>query len=120
MPREAGNVITRSHFGGAGTPFPSVVFKRLMGMERLRQIALVVLFTGWMVPAFMAQQAGDRAARLAPVVQSHIERIAGIEPPPSPADRVVTMLRTIAALWFLVAAVYAFVLMMRFRRTLVS
>lgn len=91
-------------------------------MERLRQITLMILFAGWMVPAFLAQKAGERAARMAPasVAPSHVERLSGLEPPPAPADRVLTMLRTIAGLWFLIAVVYASVLTMRFRRTLIS
>jgi hypothetical protein len=102
--------------------FPSILLDRLMGMERLRQIALVILFAGWMLPAVAAQKAGESAARSAapPVAQSHLERLSGVEPPPAPADRALTMLRTIAGLWFLIALVYASVLTIRFRRTLIS
>ena len=89
-------------------------------MERLRQIALVILFAGWMVPAVLAQKAGERAARTAPVARHQVEQLSGLEPPPPPANRVLTMLRTIAGLWFLIAVVYATVLTMRFRRTLIS
>jgi hypothetical protein len=105
-----------------GRSFPSLVLERLMGMERLRQIALVILFAGWMLPALLAQKAGERAARTAPapVARSHVEQLSGLEPPPPPANRVLTMLRTIAGLWFVIAVVYASVLTVRFRRTLIS
>ena len=93
-------------------------------MERLRQIALVILFAGWMVPAVLAQKASERAALTAhphpPPARRHMDRLTGVEPPPAPADRVLTMLRTIAGLWFLIALVYASVLTIRFRRTLIS
>jgi hypothetical protein len=102
--------------------FPSLALDRLMDMERLRRIALVILLAGWMVPALLAQKAGERAARTAPppVARSHLKQISGLEPPPAPADRAVTMLRTVAAVWFLIAVVYASVLTVRFRRTLIS
>ena len=91
-------------------------------MERFRRIALVILFAGWMVPAVLAQKVGERAAgtAAAPVARRHVEQLSGLEPPPPPASRVLTMLRTIAGLWFLIAVVYATVLTMRFRRTLIS
>jgi hypothetical protein len=92
-------------------------------MERLRRIAFVILFAGWMLPSLLAQQARERAVRAAPAPapRSHIERL-GVTPatPPAPADRAVTMLRTTAAVWFLIALVYACVLTVRFRRTVLS
>jgi hypothetical protein len=87
-------------------------------MQRLRQIAFVILFAGWMLPALLAQSARERAPRQ-PRERSHYEIVTGIEPPPAPADRVVTIFRTIAGLWFVVALVYAGTLTIRFRRTLV-
>ena len=93
-----------------------------MDMERLRQIALVILFAGWMLPAVLAQKTGERAAKTAPapVARSLGRGLSGVEPPPPPADRLLTMLRTIAGLWFVIAVVYAFVLTVRFRRTLIT
>ena len=91
-------------------------------MERLRQIALVILLAGWMLPAVLAQKAGERVARTrpAPVARSHVQSLSRLEPPPAPADRALTMLRTIAGLWFVIAIVYTSVLTIRFRRTLIS
>jgi hypothetical protein len=87
-------------------------------MQRLRQLAFVILFAGWMLPALLAQSARERAPKKARE-RSHFEVVTGIEPPPAPADRVVTIFRTIAGLWFVVALVYAGTLTIRFRRTLV-
>ena len=89
-------------------------------MQRLRQIAFVILFAGWMIPAFLAQNARERAATNLPVERARVGLVPGVEPPPAPADRVLTMLRTIAGLWFLIALTYAGVLTVRFRRTLLS
>jgi hypothetical protein len=89
-------------------------------MRRFRQIAYVTLFAGWMLPAVLAQSARARAANVAPKPQTHLERIAGIEPPPTPAERTASMFRTIAGLWFVVALIYAGALTVRLRRTLVS
>jgi hypothetical protein len=86
-------------------------------MQRIRQIAFVILFAGWMLPALLAQSARERAPKTSRE-RSHFEIVAGIEPPPAPADRVVTVFRTIAGLWFVVALVYAATLTVRFRRTL--
>jgi len=88
-------------------------------MQRLRQIAFVLLFAGWMLPAMLAQSARERAPKTPPE-RSQMEILAGIEPPPAPADRVVTIFRTIAAVWFLVALAYAGTLTVRFRRTLLG
>ena len=93
---------------------------RLSVMRRLRQIAYVILFAGWMLPALLAQSARERAARTPPAPRSHIERMAGIEPPPTPADRTATIFRSIAGGWLLVALIYAATLTLRLRRTLVS
>ena len=91
-----------------------------MFMERLRQLAFVILFAGWMVPAVLAQKARERAPiTAAPATRSYLPNATG-EPPATPADRIVTMLRTVASLWFLVALIYACVLTMRFRRTLIT
>jgi hypothetical protein len=89
-------------------------------MRRFRQVAYAILFAGWMLPALLAQNARSRAATTAPRPRSHIERMAGIEPPPTPADRTVTIFRTIAGLWLVVALIYAGTLTLRLRRTLVS
>jgi hypothetical protein len=89
-------------------------------MDRLRRIAFVILFAGWMLPALLAQHARNRAGPSAPRERSHLEIVAGIEPPPPPQDRAVTILRSIAGIWFLAAMVYAGVLTIRFRRTLLS
>ena len=86
-------------------------------MQRIRQIAFVILFAGWMVPAFMAQAARERAPQRAPE-QMQVDLMAGLEPAPDPADRVVTIFRTIAGIWFVVALVYAGTLTVRLRRTL--
>ena len=88
-------------------------------MQRLRQIAFVILFVGWMLPAFLAQTARERAPRT-PHAPAPVELMAGIEPPPDPADRVVTIFRTIAGIWFFVALVYAGTLTIRLRRTLLG
>jgi hypothetical protein len=88
-------------------------------MQRLRQIAFAILFAGWMVPALMAQAARERAPTK-PRQRSHFEVVTGVEPPPAPADRAVTIFRTIAGLWFVVALVYAGTLTVRLRRTLLT
>jgi len=88
-------------------------------MQRLRQIAFVILFAGWMLPAFLAQAARERAPRTTRA-PTQVELMAGIEPPPDPADQVVTIFRTIAGIWFFVALVYAGTLTIRLRRTLIS
>jgi hypothetical protein len=88
-------------------------------MQRVRQIAFVILFAGWMLPAFLAQTARERAARDAPAL-TQAELMAGFEPEPAPADRVVTIFRTIAGIWLFVALVYAGTLTVRFRRALIS
>ena len=88
-------------------------------MQRLRQIAFVILFAGWMLRAFRAQRARERAPRTPPAA-AQVELMAGLEPPPAPADRVVTIFRTIAGIWFFVALVYAGTLTIRFRRTLIG
>lgn len=91
-----------------------------MDMDKLRRMALVILFAGWVLPAVLAQRAGELAERAPAAARSHYDRLAGLEPPPEPADRVLTMLRTIAGAWFLIAGAYAIVLTVRFRRTLIS
>jgi hypothetical protein len=89
-------------------------------MRRFRQIAYVILFAGWMLPAILAQNAGARAAAGPPKPRTHLERIARIEPPPTPAERTASMFRAIAGLWFVVALIYAAALTVRLRRTLVT
>jgi hypothetical protein len=89
-------------------------------MHRLRQIAFVILFAGWMLPAVLAQKARERATAGAPAPRSPVELITGIEPPPLPGDRVVSIFRAIAGLWFLIALIYAGVLTIRLRRTIVG
>lgn len=99
---------------------PKTVIDRLSGMRRFRQIAYAILFVGWMLPALLAQSAGEKAATAPPRPRSHLERMQGIEPPPTPAERTATMFRAIAGLWFVVALIYAGTLTIRLRRTLVS
>jgi hypothetical protein len=89
-------------------------------MDRLRRIAFVILFAGWMLPAMLAQNARTRVGPSKPRQRSHIELMAGIEPPPRAEDRAITVLRSIAGVWFLAAMVYAGVLTIRFRRTLLG
>ena len=89
-------------------------------MDRLRRIAFVVLFAGWMLPAVLAQNARNRVGPSAPRQRTHVEMVTGIEPPPRPQDRAITVLRSIAGVWFLAAMVYAGVLTIRFRRTLLG
>jgi hypothetical protein len=88
-------------------------------MRRFRQIAFAILFAGWMLPAFLAQGARSRAPK--PVdPRSPLQIVAGVAPPPSsPVERLATMLNAIALIWFLLALVYAVVLTLRLRRTLV-
>jgi hypothetical protein len=45
--------------------------------------------------------------------------MTGVEPAPAPVEQVVTIFRVIAGLWFLIALIYAAVLTIRLRRTLV-
>jgi hypothetical protein len=99
---------------------PRRVIDRLSVMRRVRQIAYVILFAGWMLPALLAQHARERSARTPPDPRSQIERMAGIEPPPTPAQRTVTIFRAVAGIWFAVALIYAGALTLRLRRTLVS
>ncbi|MFN2565952.1 MAG: hypothetical protein ABR499_13230 [Gemmatimonadaceae bacterium] len=88
-------------------------------MQRLRQIAFAILFGGWMLPTFLAQAARARVPKNVPDPRTPFEIMAGIAPPPAPAERVASMFSTIAMLWFVVALLYAAVLAMRLRRTLV-
>jgi hypothetical protein len=99
---------------------PGRVTDRLSVMRRVRQIAYVILFAGWMLPALLAQNARGRVATTPPDARSEIQRMAGIEPPPTPAQRTVTIFRTIAGVWCVVALIYAGTLTLRLRRTLVS
>jgi hypothetical protein len=93
---------------------------RLFGMRRLRQVAFAILFCGWMLPAFLAQAARERAPTNAPDPRTHLQIIAGVAPPtPPPAERLASMFTAIAVIWFLIALGYAAVLTMRLRRTLV-
>lgn len=92
---------------------------RLTDMRRVRQIAFVILFAGWMLPAFLAQAARERSPRQ-PAVRPQVDLMPGFEPPRAPADRMVTIFRTIAGIWFVVALVYAGTLTVRLRRTLIS
>ena len=98
---------------------PSHDSTRLTVLQRLRQIAFVILFAGWMLPAFLAQAARERAPQRAPE-QMQVDVMAGLEPAAGPAGRVVTIFRTIAGIWFFVALIYAGTLTVRFRRTLIS
>lgn len=88
-------------------------------MQRLRQIAFLILFGGWMLPAFLAQRAGERAPATVPDPRTRYEILSGVEPPPTPEERMASMFTTIAVLWFIIALLYAAVLTMRLRRTLV-
>ena len=88
-------------------------------MQRFRQIAFVILFAGWMLPAMLAQSARARSPAK-PRERTRVEIMTGVEPPPAQADRVVTIFRSIAGIWFMVALVYAGALTVRFRRTLLS
>ena len=89
-------------------------------MQRLRQIAFAILFGGWMLPAFLAQAARERAPKNVPDPRTPLEVMAGLTPPPSaPAERVASMFSTMAVLWFVIALLYAAVLAVRLRRTLV-
>jgi hypothetical protein len=98
-------------------PYPRST--RLCGMRRFRQIAFAILFGGWMLPAFLAQAAKQRAPKAAPQSQTALELITGVAPPPTPAEQAASMFNVIALLWFLIAVVYAVVLAIRLRRTLV-
>jgi hypothetical protein len=89
-------------------------------MRRVRQIAYVILFVGWMLPALLAQNARERAARTTRQPRSYVERIAAVEPPPTPEERTATIFRAIAGVWFMAALIYAGTLALRLRRTLVS
>ena len=93
---------------------------RLSVMRRLRQFAFAVLFGGWMLPAFLAQGARERAPKHVPEPRTHLQIVAGVAPPPpAPAERLASMFSAIAVIWFLIALGYAAVLTMRLRRTLV-
>jgi hypothetical protein len=87
-------------------------------MRRFRQIAFGILFGGWMLPAYLAQAAGARAPKSAPDPRTPIEVIAGVAPPPVPAERAASMFNAIAVVWFLIALLYATVLAIRLRRGL--
>jgi hypothetical protein len=90
-------------------------------MHRLRQIALVILLAGWMLPAVAAQKAHEQAPKKVVEKRNVVEFMTGgSEAPPTPAERVVSLLRTIAGRWFVIALIYAGVLTIRFRRTLVT
>lgn len=87
-------------------------------MRRFRQIAFAILFGGWMLPAFLAQAAKERAPKAAPQSRTALELLTGAAPP-APAEQAASMFNTIALLWFLIAVAYAVVLAVRLRRTLV-
>ena len=89
-------------------------------MRRLRQIAFTVLFAGWMLPALLAQAVRARGPQAVPDVRTPLEVMSGMAPPPMPAERAASMFTTIAVLWFVIALVYAVVLTVRLRRTLVG
>jgi hypothetical protein len=89
-------------------------------MRRLRQIAFAILFGGWMLPAFLAQAAKERAPKNVSSSRTALETISGIPAPAPAADQAASMFNTIAVLWFLIAVGYAGVLAVRLRRTLVS
>jgi hypothetical protein len=101
------------------TSLPPVGSSRPMGMHRFRQLALALVFSGWMLPAFLAQSARERVPKNVPDTRTPMELLTGVAPPPPPADRVVTMFRVVASAWFIVALIYAVVLTIRLRRTLV-
>lgn len=82
-------------------------------MRRLQQIAYVILFAGWIVPAMLAKSASASAAPRSPM-----ELLTGAESS-APADQIVVFLRVVAGIWFLVALIYAVVLALRLRRTLI-
>jgi hypothetical protein len=108
----------RSSQAWLSLPLPAT--DRLTFMRRLRQIAFAILFAGWMLPAFLAQAARERAPKNVPDRRTPFEIAAGIAgPPPAPAERMASMFSTIAVLWFLIAILYAAVLATRLRRTLV-
>jgi hypothetical protein len=88
-------------------------------MRRFRQLALMVLFAGWMLPAFLAQAARARAATSAPAPRTPLGMVSGIAPAPPPAERLASMFNSIAIIWVSIALVYAVVLTLRLRRTLV-
>lgn len=74
-----------------------------------------------MLPAVLAQKAHEQAPKKAVEKRNVVEFMTGgTEPPPTPAEQVVSLLRTIAGLWFFIALIYAGVLTIRFRRTLVT
>jgi hypothetical protein len=90
-------------------------------MRRIRQIAFVILFAGWLLPAALAQAASERTAKKPrPRPRTQLELMYGVEAPPDPADRVVSTSRAIAGIWFFVAVAYAGVLAVRLRRTLIA
>src|ERR687895_2448841 len=71
---------------------PHSRWTRLSDMRRLRQIAFVILFSGWMLPAFLAQAARERAPKSVPDPRTRLEIIAGVAPPPpAPAERLASM-----------------------------
>ena len=74
-----------------------------------------------MLPALLAQSARARAPRSAHVPRAPLQAMRGVAPPPpAPAERLASMFTTIAVIWFLIALVYAVVLTVRLRRTLVN
>ena len=89
-------------------------------MDRLRRIAFTVLFAGWMLPAFLAQAVRARVPAPAPDARMPMGIVGGLTPPPTSAERAASMFTTIAVLWFIIALVYAIVLTVRFRRTLLG
>jgi len=89
-------------------------------MRWVRQIAFAILFAGWMLPAFLAQAVRARAPA-APDPRTPFQVMAGVAPPPpGPAEQVASMFTAIAVLWFLIAFIYAGVLAMRLRRSLLG
>lgn len=73
-----------------------------------------------MLPAFLAQAVRERAPAT-PDPRTPLQVMAGVAPPPpGPAEQLASMFTTIAVLWFVIAFIYAAVLAMRLRRTLVG
>jgi hypothetical protein len=88
-------------------------------MRRFRQFAFAILFGGWMLPAYFGQAASARAPKSAPDTRTPFEVMAGVAPPPAPAEQAASMFNAIAIVWFMIALVYATVLAIRLRRGLV-
>jgi len=89
-------------------------------MRSLRQVALAILFAGWMLPAALAQSARARVPRAAALPRPPGQAFDAVRPPATPAEHAASLFTTIAVVWFVIALVYAVVLTVRLRRTLVN